>query len=88
MIAEISPDRLFSYASPRVCTELGRSEAELQSCDPVSLVHPEDRENLLAICRETLRTGEADEVLCRLERADGSWLWVELGGCSFRSRAS
>jgi PAS domain S-box-containing protein len=85
MIAEVSPDRLFSYASPRVCAQLGRSEAWLQSCDALTLVHPEDRENLLATCQEALRTGEPAEVLCRVGRADGSWLWVELGGCSFRS---
>jgi PAS domain S-box-containing protein len=85
MIVEVSADQLISFASPRLCAELGRSETELLRSQAIDLVHPQDREHVIASCRESLRTGETTEALCRLERADGSWLWAELGGRSFRS---
>ncbi len=84
MIAEVSPDRLIAYASPLLCEEIGRSAADLEGRDPVSLIHPQDREHVLATCVESIRTGEDAQVLCRLERADGGWLWAELGGGVYR----
>jgi two-component system cell cycle sensor histidine kinase/response regulator CckA len=87
MIAEISPKRLVSFASPRLCSELGFEESDLIGTDPLSRVHSEDREHVLAACLEAVRTGEKAEALCRIERADGSCLWAELGGRSFRDAA-
>ena len=41
-IAEISPARLISFASPRLCSELGVEESDLIGADPLSLVHSHD----------------------------------------------
>jgi len=84
MIAEISPERLVSFASPRLCEELGTSADELTHRDALALVHPDDRDHVIGTALETIRTGEVGEVLCRLERGDGGWLWVEMAGRCFR----
>jgi PAS domain S-box-containing protein len=81
MIAEIRPDLLLGFVNERLCEELGRDAGSLRSCDPMSLIHPEDRDAVRVAASEALANGSSGEALCRLQRGDGSWLWAELRGC-------
>jgi two-component system cell cycle sensor histidine kinase/response regulator CckA len=68
LIALLDDDGRFSYVSPSCGPMLGYTPQELQSTVARDLIHPEDRPDGLIF--RTLRD-------VRLERADGSWIWVE-----------
>ena len=68
LIALLDNDGRFSYVSPSCGPMLGYTPQELQNTVARDLIHPEDRPDGLIF--RTLRD-------VRLERADGSWIWVE-----------
>ena len=85
MVIEVSEGPRISFASERLCEELGLRAELLEGRDPLSLVHPDDQGHVLQTAREAIRTGDEAELLCRLERSDGSWVWAELGGRAYAS---
>jgi two-component system cell cycle sensor histidine kinase/response regulator CckA len=68
LIALLDDDGRFSYVSPSCGPMLGYSPKELERTVARDLIHPEDRPDGLIF------RGLRD---VRLERADGSWIWVE-----------
>lgn len=85
MIAEISADAKIVLANPQLCAELGRSAVELQSLEPLQLVHAQDRMQVRAAAERMLLDREPCKVLCRLEKAEGGWIWGELSGSVFET---
>src|SRR5262249_32969823 len=67
------------YTSPQIERLLGYSVAEwVENTDLfVELLHPDDRERVLAAHQRTHATGEPLSVEYRLRRKDGSWVWVQ-----------
>jgi two-component system cell cycle sensor histidine kinase/response regulator CckA len=68
LIALLDDDGRFSYVSPSCGPMLGYAPEELEGTAARDLIHPDDRSDGLIF--RTLRD-------VRLERADGSWVWVE-----------
>ncbi|MEP6641682.1 MAG: PAS domain S-box protein [Gaiellales bacterium] len=68
LIALLDGDGRFSYVSPSCGPMLGYSPEELEGTVARDLIHPDDRPDGLSL--RALRDA-------RLERADGSWIWVE-----------
>ncbi|WP_276256972.1 bacterio-opsin activator domain-containing protein [Halomontanus rarus] len=63
------------YASPAVESAFGHTPEELERTDPLTLVHPDDRETALEdfAALATAPLGSTRESTYRLKRTDGSW---------------
>lgn len=65
------------YVSPSVTDILGYQPTDLVNVDPLSRVHPDDRERFLQV-RERMSQGEERiEISYRVARANGGWAWLE-----------
>jgi two-component system cell cycle sensor histidine kinase/response regulator CckA len=78
LIALLDDDGRFSYVSPSCGPMLGYSPEELEGTVARDLIHPDDRPDGLIF--RALRD-------VRLERADGSWVWVEGRSYEIEGRA-
>ena len=65
------------YISPQVETMLGFNKTEWTHQGWLEVVHPDDRERVLAEDRRTERTGEPFTCEYRLIRPDGRTVWVQ-----------
>jgi len=78
-IAGIAGSNTTEYVSPQVHELLGYSHEEFAS-DPalwIKLMHPEDRNHVLAESKRTSATGEPFQIDYRLIAKDGNVVWVE-----------
>ncbi|RXK51735.1 PAS domain S-box protein [Halorientalis pallida] len=83
-IAIIDPDATIRYISPSVERILGYSPSELIGRRGTDVIHPEDRDEVLARLADSLSQPEDTvEAVYRAEHADGGWRWVESRGQSF-----
>ena len=69
-------DGAIQYASPSSLQLLGYRPDEMIGRRAQAMVHPEDTRTLSSVGAEQLRLGEPLTSECRLERADGSYVWV------------
>ena len=76
----------FTFVSPRFRALTGSSIAESNTTlsDYFALVHPDDRERVLAADAEAARTGEAFDIEYRLRGPGDSWIWVHDCSLPFR----
>jgi diguanylate cyclase (GGDEF)-like protein/PAS domain S-box-containing protein len=74
------------FFSPRYLEILGYSQLEafLQEYSFADSLHPDDRERVLAARRKHVSQGTSLREECRMQRADGSYIWVILRGTSVR----
>ena len=78
-IDRVDPSSSNIYSSPQLESMLGYSADEWAS-DPllfVELLHPDDRERVLAAHARMHATSEALHVEYRLKARDGRWVWVQ-----------
>jgi PAS domain S-box-containing protein len=75
----ISPDGTIAFISPQVAT-LGYSIQEVVGHNISQFIHPDDVQHVMANLAQTLATGEAPSLECRLLKKDGSYFWVEETG--------
>jgi PAS domain S-box-containing protein len=77
------------YTSPQVTSLLGYEAAEWERDEGlfVRLLHPDDRERVLAEHRRVRETGEPLELEYRLIGHDGEVVWVRDGGIVLRDEA-
>jgi len=78
IIGRISVDGVVVYASPAVQRVLGFTPDEVLSQGPMDLIHPDDRETVLANWRG-LVAGRPGHDVCvyRQRRRDGAYVWLE-----------
>jgi PAS domain S-box-containing protein len=70
---------VITFVSPSVERLLGYTAASRIGTDPLTLVHPEDRQRISGLF-DALRSGaepSGPPVLCRVRHADGSWRTLE-----------
>lgn len=81
IVSALDADGTFQYVSPSVESLLGFEPADLLGEDAFEHVHPDDRDRVVEVFRESI-AGETTNptVEYRLERADGDYLWVESVG--------
>ena len=77
----LGPDGHIKYESPAFYRLLGWTEAEVMGRNAFELVHPDDRDLVMDVFAEALRTEqESRPVEFRFQRADGSYLTLEAKG--------
>jgi PAS domain S-box-containing protein len=83
LIAELNRRGRFTYTNPRYEEWSGIPAAELIGTRGVDLVHPEDRERILAWFREQSRSGGESLIAVRARHRGGDWRWIEVSGRPF-----
>lgn len=80
MVSLHKEDGTYTWVSPSSKALLGRTPEELLGVHPKDLVHPDD----LQACREAMRGAlklphqkASHRAVCRMQRKDGSFVWVE-----------
>lgn len=81
VITRHAADGSFLYLSPSVKALLGFAPEELMPISPFTLHHPEDREHTIQEFQAILQSpGLARSVTYRMQRKDGTYLWLESHG--------
>jgi PAS domain S-box-containing protein len=74
----LNPEGRISYSGPSARQVLGYEPYELVSQSVFDLVHPDDRETMLAGFMETLQQPrQVGTTQLRVRHKDGSWHWIE-----------
>jgi PAS domain S-box-containing protein len=85
LVAELSREGRFTYTNPRYEEWTGIPGAELIGSRGVDLIHPEDRERILAWFRAQSRSGGGSLLAVRARHRDGDWRWIETSARPFRA---
>ena len=78
------PDGRITYVSPKGLELVGRGAAEVYENGWIDVLHPEDREAVIAAVERTLRTGEPYDKAARVRAADGSYRWIRSSASALR----
>ena len=78
-------DGKLDYVNQRLVDYTGKSVQEILDSG-VDLVHPEDRDNLLRVWRDSQESGESYELDYRMRRADGAYRWFRGRGSPLRGQ--
>lgn len=85
LIAVVSPRLVVQYVTPSCDRVLGYASGELLGCNLSSMLHPDDLAAAAALLDSATRqAGTSAPVEWRLQRADGSWLYVEVVASDLR----
>ena len=85
LVAEMNRAGIFTYTNPRYEEWLGIPSGELVGTRALELVHPEDRERILAWFRSLYRSDAESLLTVRLRHRDGGWRWAENSGRTLRT---
>jgi PAS domain S-box-containing protein len=85
LVAELNRQGRFTYTNPRYEEWTGVPSAERIGTPGVDMVHPEDRERILAWFREQNRLGSESLVTVRIRHRSGDWRWIEVSGRPFHA---
>jgi diguanylate cyclase (GGDEF)-like protein/PAS domain S-box-containing protein len=77
MITRRTPDGTFCYVSPAVRAILGYDPEELLGTSARDLLDPAEREALVAVHRDNLRSDQPTTSLARFRHKDGHYVWLE-----------
>ena len=77
LMAIVDPDGKRLYASPSYFTVLGYPREEMETEDPLAIVHPEDRHHIREALAKVFGQGLQQNVEYRLQHKNGSWLHFE-----------
>jgi two-component system NtrC family sensor kinase len=76
LIYMLTPDGIFSYASPNWPEILGQEVSEIVGKSFAPLIHPDDLEACYAFLASVVETGEKQSgIEYRVRHEDGSWRW-------------
>ncbi len=87
LIAEISFDGRFLYASTNHKEILGYEPEELLGKNSFDLMHPDDRAATMSAYIQGFRAGKAGKAIYRYRHKNGEWRWLEATGKPFRTPA-
>ncbi|MEQ1728434.1 MAG: PAS domain S-box protein, partial [Vicinamibacterales bacterium] len=82
LVAQISTDGTFLYLSHSYESVLGYSPQRLQGTSAFELLHPDEREPVLAAFADALQRGEGRAEF-RYRHSDGHYLWLDARGKAF-----
>ena len=86
-IIEISPDARYLYVSPSFTELFGWRPEEVLGTNALAFVHPDDFTEIDAIRATAFAAEAGTRVVCRFRHSEGSYVWVEVTGRPFRTRA-
>jgi formate hydrogenlyase transcriptional activator len=84
LVAVITAQGDVEFINQRGREYLGRTLEDLKGWTMNDAVHPDDRENAVAIWRRSIETGESYNFDHRLRRADGVYRWFHAAGLPLR----
>jgi len=87
LVFELGPDGILLYVGPSIRKVLGYEPDALLGSAPLELIHPEDREAVVAAFEGALRDGTSIESVHRARHRDGSWRWIKDSARSYRNDA-
>ncbi|KUG24658.1 sensory transduction histidine kinase [hydrocarbon metagenome] len=79
-ISELDPQGIFQYNSPSIERILGYNQEELIGSSAFDLVHPEDRDMVIATYMDGVKTQSDRYVEQRYRRKDGTYIWLRSSG--------
>ncbi|MEN6321756.1 MAG: PAS domain S-box protein [Syntrophaceae bacterium] len=82
LVCEIDGQALFKYVSPSHEVILGYKPQDLIGVSIFDLIHPDDKERVIAVFREGVRTATDQTVEFRYRRGDGNYIWLRSSGHS------
>ncbi len=83
VIAMVDREGKVVYTSPPTKNVLGYDNSELIGHSMFEWMHPEDVPGILEIFEGLLKTpGAIVHTVCRMQRKNGSWCWLEGSGCN------
>ncbi len=85
MIAVVDVNGKRLYNSPSYKTILGYSPDELEGSWAFEQIHPEDREQMMSVARQSRRTGIGRRMEYRVRHRDGSWRVLESTASAIRN---
>ncbi len=85
LIVELGEGGRTLYASPSVRDLLGYEPEAFLKLDPLSLVHPEDVEEVARVYHCALETRARVETLHRGRHRDGRWIWLQDTAQAYRT---
>ena len=83
MVVELAADGSLLYANARVVEAIGFTPAELAAMAPMSWLHPDDRDAGIRAMSEVFAHGGPTRLVHRLQRKDGTYLWVASSGARY-----
>jgi PAS domain S-box-containing protein len=84
-ISEIAQDRSLVYVSPGFTKTFGYAPEEVLGQDALKHVHPDDIARVNATHSDAQIDGVVSQLSFRYRHKNGSWRWVELTGCPYRT---
>jgi PAS domain S-box-containing protein len=66
------------FANRQILDYSGKTLEELKDWAKTDLVHPDDRDKLIATAKNLWKTGQSQEIEHRLRRADGTYRWFDV----------
>jgi diguanylate cyclase (GGDEF)-like protein/PAS domain S-box-containing protein len=88
MVFQIDLDHVRRYVSPASFEILGYTPEELVGTTPDEMVHPEDAADVARVYGEVASGLDRADVVHRMRRKDGTWIWVEAELRALRDEAS
>lgn len=89
VVSLLSEEGKIIYQSPAVKAILGYEESELVGMSFLNLVHPEDAEMAVVFERKIMKSGEdVGKNQFRVQKKDGSFVWVEATGINLLNKES
>lgn len=85
-ISEIDAQGIFRYNSPSIRRILGYNPEELIGSSAFDLVHPEDRDLVIATYMDGVKTESDRYVEQRYQRKDGNYIWLRSSGSPLYGR--
>jgi PAS domain S-box-containing protein len=82
LVCEVDAHAKYQYVSPSYQWVLGYSPQDLIGDSLFDRVHPEDRERVIAVFMEGVRTAKDQTVEFRYQHADGKYVWLRSSGHS------
>lgn len=82
-VSELDTQGIFRYNSPSIQRILGYDPKELIGISAFDLVHPEDRDRVIATYMDGINTESSREVEQRYRRKDGTYIWLRSSGNPF-----
>ena len=78
------PDGSVEYVNSQGADFMGGSREAVYEWNWVEVVHPEDRDRIVAAWTDSIRSGAPFDVQYRLRRADGEWRWQDVHALPWR----
>jgi len=87
IVSEVDPDGVIRYLSPSYARIFGEDPESLVGASVLDRVHPDDRDQVVAVYIESVRMKAPRETELRWRHVNGRYIWLRSNGRSFFSES-